>query len=96
VLPAAVGRLSLADSAAKLTQDSFCLQLLCEACGKPQGEGYSVTKPKDWVSRMLPAMQVGGQEETMPMQGVLIGQLSDINNHGMIVLTCRLHEAPGC
>jgi hypothetical protein len=53
------GQLSIKDLAEQLTHTSYKLQLVCEGCGQPQGAGYSVKKPKEWVPKMLPIMQVG-------------------------------------
>jgi hypothetical protein len=52
------GKLSLNELTEHLTHESYRLQLVCESCGVPQGEGYSVKKPREWVPKMLPAMQV--------------------------------------
>lgn len=53
------GEMSMADFADNLTHQKFKLRLVCESCGEPQGEGYSVKQPKEWVTSMLPAMKVG-------------------------------------
>jgi hypothetical protein len=50
--------MSLSDIADQMTHETFKLKLVCESCGEPQGEGYSVKKPREWVPKMLPAMQV--------------------------------------
>jgi hypothetical protein len=48
----------MGDFAEGLTHTKFKLRLVCESCGEPQGEGYSVKQPKEWVTTMLPAMKV--------------------------------------
>jgi hypothetical protein len=50
--------MSMGDFAEGLTHTKFKLRLVCESCGEPQGEGYSVKQPKEWVTTMLPAMKV--------------------------------------
>lgn len=57
--PVLPGELSLSEFGNTLTHQRFKLRLVCECCGKPQGEGYSVKQPKEWVTQMLPAMKVG-------------------------------------
>lgn len=54
------GEMSMGDFAEGLTHTKFKLRLVCESRGEPQGEGYSVKQPKEWVATMLPAMKVGG------------------------------------
>lgn len=54
----AVGEMGMGEFADRLTQQRFKLRLVCESCGEPQGEGYSVKQPKEWVTAMLPAMKV--------------------------------------
>jgi hypothetical protein len=50
--------MTMGDFAENLTHTKFKLRLVCESCGQPQGEGYSVKQPKEWVTTMLPAMKV--------------------------------------
>lgn len=52
------GDLTSNDFVSQLTQKQFRLQLVCEACGQPQGEGYTIKQNKQWVAAMLPAMKV--------------------------------------
>lgn len=58
VLHQLAGKVSLEDFSEKLLYDRFRLRLVCEKCGVPQGDGYPLNTPKDWVAKMLPAMKV--------------------------------------
>ena len=51
------GDMSLSELASRLANKRFRLQLVCEHCMEPVGDGYLLEKREEWVAKLLPALK---------------------------------------